>query len=105
MFTPHPPQAVPLPLKGKATRGKWDIFHERGKTDRKSESFAVSKDRARRESFDDVKHGRNPTREQKKFLKSKGLNFENWLICKDTPTEMQIEHRHTSTVRVIKKNT
>lgn len=50
-----------------------------------------------------MKHGRNPTREQKKFLKSKGLNFENWLICKDTPSEMQIEHRHTSTVRVIKK--
>lgn len=50
-----------------------------------------------------MKHGKNPTRKQKKFLKEKGLNYENWLVCKETQNEMTIEHRHTGTVRRINK--
>ena len=52
-----------------------------------------------------MKHGKRPTKGQKIFIKSKGLNYENWLVCKDTPTEMVIEHRHTNTRKTIKKNT
>ena len=51
-----------------------------------------------------MKHGKRPTRNQKKFLKAKGLNFENWLVCSDTPCEMVIEHRHTGTIRRIIRN-
>ena len=50
-----------------------------------------------------MKHGKNPTRKQKKILKENGLNYENWLVCTDTPNEMIIEHRHTGTVRRILK--
>ena len=41
-----------------------------------------------------MKHGKNPTREQRKFLMSKRVNAEDWLVCKDTPTEMVLTHRH-----------
>ena len=42
-----------------------------------------------------MKHGVRPTREQKKVIQSKGLNVENWLVTKDTPTEMILVHRHS----------
>ena len=50
-----------------------------------------------------MKHGKNPTRKQKKTLKENGLNYENWFVCMETPKEMVIEHRHTGTVRKIIK--
>lgn len=50
-----------------------------------------------------MKHGKKPTVRQKKMLKEYGLNFENWLIIKDTPDRMEIIHRHTDTLRVIRK--
>ena len=42
-----------------------------------------------------MKHGVRPTREQKKVIQSKGLNVENWLVTKDTPTEKVLVHRHS----------
>ena len=50
-----------------------------------------------------MKHGKKPTVRQKKMLKEYGLNFENWLIIKDTPDRMEIVHRHTDRLRVIRK--
>ena len=50
-----------------------------------------------------MKHGKNPTVRQKKILKEYGLNYENWLVVKDTSTEMLIEHRATGKTRTIKK--
>lgn len=50
-----------------------------------------------------MKHGKKPTVRQKKMLKEYGLNYENWLIVKDTPLEMVIVHRHTDNVRRIDK--
>ncbi len=50
-----------------------------------------------------MKHGKKPTRGQKQFLKSKGLNFRNWLVCKDEPGQMVVEHRHTNTYKIIRK--
>ena len=50
-----------------------------------------------------MKHGKNPTVRQKKLLTQWHLNFENWLIVKDTPAEMEIIHRNTGKTRTIPK--
>lgn len=52
-----------------------------------------------------MKQGKNPTVRQKKYISSFRLNSENWLVCKDTPDEMVLTHRHTGAVRVIAKPT
>lgn len=44
-----------------------------------------------------MKHGKRPTAQQRKLIKSKRLNPENWLVVKDTPTEMVLLHRHFDT--------
>lgn len=41
-----------------------------------------------------MKHGKNPTANQRKFIKSWGLVPENWLVTKDTPDRMELVHRH-----------
>ena len=48
-------------------------------------------------------HGKRPTKKQRIFLKSKKLNDENWLVCKDTPKEMMIKHRLSGKCRTIRK--
>lgn len=51
-----------------------------------------------------MKHGKKPTAAQRKYIQSKGLVPENWLVVKDTPTEMVLVHRHSDkTVRKINK--
>ena len=50
-----------------------------------------------------MKHGKNPTVKQKKFLKERKINPDNWLICKNTGTEMVIEHRYTGSIRTVPK--
>ena len=53
---------------------------------------------------DGMKNGKKPTRNQRMFIRSKRLNPENWLVVKDTPTEMVLVHRHfDSNVRKIRK--
>ena len=47
--------------------------------------------------------GTKPTKRQKIFLKEHRLNSDNWLICKDTPTEMVIKHRMSEKERILKK--
>jgi len=47
--------------------------------------------------------GKRPTKKQKLFLKSKNLNGENWLVCKDTLQEMVIKRRLSDKYRTIKK--
>ena len=42
-----------------------------------------------------MKHGRKPTREQRKFIKANGLIAENWLVVKDTPQMMMLVHRYS----------
>lgn len=50
-------------------------------------------------------HGKNPTREQKIKLKAVyGLNPDNWLIQKNTPSLLQVVHRHTGTVRKFERS-
>lgn len=51
-----------------------------------------------------MKNGKRPTRAQKEFIKSKGLNPENYLVVKDTPEVMHIVHRLSDkTTRIIPK--
>lgn len=48
-----------------------------------------------------MKHGKNPTREQKKLLQKRKLNPEDWLVVKDTPERMDLVHRHFDRVTKI----
>lgn len=51
-----------------------------------------------------MKNGKKPTVKQRKFIKSHGLNWENWLVVKDLPEMMLLVHRHSDrTTRVIHK--
>ena len=51
-----------------------------------------------------MKNGKKPTVNQRNFIKSNRLNPENWLVVKDTPSEMVLVHRHfDSKTRTIKK--
>lgn len=50
-----------------------------------------------------MKQGKNPTREQKRLIDSKGLYSSDWLVSKDTPTEMVLVHRFGTGTRIIKK--
>ena len=50
-----------------------------------------------------MKQGKRLSVKQKIFLKERGLNPENWLICKNTPEEMVFIHRHTENIKVLKK--
>lgn len=37
--------------------------------------------------------------QQKKLLEAKRMNPADWLVRKDTPVEMWVEHRHFPSVR------
>lgn len=50
-----------------------------------------------------MKQGKNPTREQKKYISQKGLYPGDWLVSKDTPTEMVLVHRFSNVSKVLKK--
>lgn len=50
-----------------------------------------------------MKHGKNPTVRQKKLISKMGLNFENWLVERETNEELIIVHRHTPDTRTIIK--
>lgn len=50
-----------------------------------------------------MKHGKRPTMAQKMLMKKWHLNCDNWLVVKDTPTEMEIVHRDTGKIRKIVK--
>ena len=41
-----------------------------------------------------MKQLKKPTREQRKFIQSKRLNPENWMIERDTPEKMVLVHKH-----------
>jgi len=48
-----------------------------------------------------LKHGCIPTRKQRIRLKSLGINQDAWLICKDLPDCLVIEHRVTGKTRTL----
>ena len=48
-----------------------------------------------------IKHGKKPTREQRKLIQSKGLDSAVWLVVKDTPEKMELVHRYSDRTRRI----
>lgn len=50
-----------------------------------------------------MKHGKNPTRRQKQDIASLRLNPDNWLVCKDTPDELILEHKYSGNIKMIRK--
>lgn len=42
-----------------------------------------------------AKHGKKPTRQQKKMISENGKNPQNWLVERETPQELVIIHRET----------
>lgn len=51
-----------------------------------------------------MKHGKKPTREQRKLIQKWKLDPGVWLVTKDTPEQMELVHRFSDkTTRVIHK--
>ena len=51
-----------------------------------------------------MKHGKNPTREQRKLIEKWKLNSQDWLVVKDEPSKMTLQHRHFDhVVKIIPK--
>ena len=51
-----------------------------------------------------MKHGKKPTAAQRKLMQKWKLDSADWLVAKDTPTEMVLIHRHfDSKTKVITK--
>lgn len=51
-----------------------------------------------------MKHGKKPTREQRKLIQSWRLDPAVWLVVKDTPEQMELVHRYSDrTTRIIHK--
>lgn len=50
-----------------------------------------------------MKHGTKPTVRQCKMLQAKRLKAEDWLVERETPTELVVIHRYGNSKRVIRK--
>lgn len=51
-----------------------------------------------------MKHGKKPTYEQRKLMAEWGLNTHDWLVIKDTSTEMVVVNRYSDqAIRTIPK--
>ena len=50
-----------------------------------------------------MRKGKAPTRKQKILLDYYGLNPADWLVAKNTSTEMTVVHRRTDTARTLPK--
>lgn len=51
-----------------------------------------------------MKNGKKPTYEQRKLIQRMKLDSHDWLVVKDTSTELVLVHRHNDkTVRTIYK--
>lgn len=43
-----------------------------------------------------MKNGKNPTREQRKLMEEFGLSSKDWLVVKNTPTELVVVNRNSN---------
>lgn len=51
-----------------------------------------------------MKNGKRPTYTQRKLIEQWKMDAHDWLVIKDTSTEMVIQHRHSEkTTRTIPK--
>ena len=46
-----------------------------------------------------MKHGKRPTREQRKLIEAKKLKPEDWMVERDTPEKLVLVHRHFDSVK------
>ncbi len=49
-----------------------------------------------------MKQGKKPTKKQKLAIAAARLNPDNWLVIKNLPGELHLQHRFTGRVRVLK---
>lgn len=52
---------------------------------------------------ENLKHGKNPTRQQKIRIKFHKLNPDNWLVVKDSIEIFEIVHRVSGGIKTFKK--
>lgn len=50
-----------------------------------------------------IKHGTKPTREQRKLMDKWKVNTYDWLVERETSTELVLVHRHFDKTKVIPK--
>ena len=50
-----------------------------------------------------MKHGKNPTKAQKRIMTYYRLCYQDWLVTKCTDKELHIVHRYTDTQRILRK--
>ena len=50
-----------------------------------------------------MKHGKKPTREQRKLMEKWKLNTYDWLVERETLHELVLIHRHFDTKKIIPK--
>lgn len=50
-----------------------------------------------------MKHGKKPSREQRKFIEKHGYNSSEVLVIKDTPDEMLLVNRNDNIVITLNK--
>lgn len=50
-----------------------------------------------------MKHGKNPTLEQKNLLQANGLKPYMWLVVKNLPNSLIVTHRVTGEFKVLEK--
>ena len=50
-----------------------------------------------------IKHGTKPTREQRKLMEKWKVNTMDWLVERETNSELVLRHRHFDKTKVIPK--
>jgi hypothetical protein len=50
-----------------------------------------------------MKNGKKPTAKQRKLMQKRGVDCMEWLVCKDTSTELVIVHREKNESQMIVK--
>ena len=50
-----------------------------------------------------IKHGTKPTREQRKLMEKWKVNTYDWLVERETSTELVLVHRHFDKMKIIPK--
>lgn len=48
-----------------------------------------------------MKNGKKPNVKQAKLMQAVALDHRQWLVCKNTPKELEIVHRETGEVRIL----
>jgi hypothetical protein len=50
-----------------------------------------------------MKHGKKPTREQRKLMEKWKVNTQDWLVERETTSELVLINRHFDTKKIIPK--